>query len=562
VSWTSYAGIKKASIETSKQRLQSLTSQLSSMFGQSARGFITATQAGAHSNAVKYFLLTGGIDSSASALEELKILHKDTSSVFVELLDTELHPLLSSSKAGYNSPVKPAVVLSAIQVKADSCKVGILYNVRDSVFYPVIAAVAIDKQVIGYLIRWRLLVSNAKSVSQLSALLGTDANLVIGNTGGDLWTDMIKPLPNPLLTAVQHDNAYEYSRAGGPRVMAIPMPVANTKWTLLVEFSKGKMAEAADRFLKWLILIGCIIIVIGSFIAWLISRKITRPLQQLTVAASAIAGGDYNGGVRINRRDELGELARAFNSMSAQVNNAQQNLEHKVQERTAQLAAANNELEAFSYSVSHDLRAPLRAINGYAMMLKDDHQEKLDPEAKRLLTAVISNANTMGQLINDLLAFSKMGKKDLMPHAIDMKSLAQSCLDDLTSNDGRYNIRVEDLPSTPGDHVLLKQVWMNLLGNAVKYSSKEQSPQIEVGYKEDRNSVIYSIADNGVGFDMQYAHKLFGIFQRLHDQESFEGTGIGLALAKRIINKHGGEIWGESTPGKGATFYFSLPKKI
>jgi signal transduction histidine kinase len=560
VSWTSYEGIKKASLETGKQRLQSVTMELSSRFGQFARGFITSTQAAAHSNAVKQFLLSGGADSSTASLEILKTLHKDTSSVYVSLLDRELRPLLQSGKAGISSPFNPADILSVTPVKPDSCKVGILYKVRDSVYYPVIATVTHNKQLIGYIFRWRVLVSNSRSMSQLSALLGTDANLLIGNTDGSLWTDLIIPQDNPLLNATQHDNFYEYTRSGGGRVMAIPMPVANTKWTLLVEFSRYKMTEAAAHFLKWLILIGSIIIVVGSFIAWVFSRKITKPLQQLTSAASAIAGGDYHAAVKVDRSDELGELARAFNIMASQVSNAQQFLEQKVHERTGQLERANSELEAFSYSVSHDLRAPLRAINGYAMILKEDYHEKLDPEAQRILSAVVINASMMGQLINDLLAFAKMGKTEIIPHAIDMKALALSCVSELVKNDTRYTMNIDNLPVVPGDQGLMKQVWMNLLSNAVKYSSKQPAPVIHVGFKEDRDNVVYFVNDNGVGFDMKYVGKLFGIFQRLHDQQTFEGTGIGLALSKRIIDKHSGTIWAESTLGSGATFYFSLPK--
>lgn len=170
----------------------------------------------------------------------------------------------------------------------------------------------------------------------------------------------------------------------------------------------------------------------------------------------------------------------------------------------------------------------------------------------------------MGQLIDDLIAFSRISRKEVTHQPIDMKLLAETCVQEIQENNGKtkYSVHIESIPACHGDQSMIKQVWMNLISNAVKYSSRETSPSIEIGYREKENEHVYFVKDNGVGFDMQYAHKLFGVFQRLHSPEAFEGTGVGLALAKRIINKHSGEIWAESAPGKGATFYISLPKSM
>jgi PAS domain S-box-containing protein len=239
-----------------------------------------------------------------------------------------------------------------------------------------------------------------------------------------------------------------------------------------------------------------------------------------------------------------------------------ENLEKKVSERTAQLEVANKELESFSYSVSHDLRAPLRAVNGYAMMLKEDFQDKLGEEGNRVINTIITNARLMGQLIDDLLAFSRMGRKAMVIMQVDMQTLVGVCLREVLQNQTKdYQIKLNKLPSCNGDLNLLRQVILNLASNAVKYSSKTAQPVIEIGSTKDQDKRIYYIKDNGVGFDMKYSAKLFGVFQRLHSAQEFEGTGVGLALAKRIINKHGGEMWAESAVGQGATFYFSLPIK-
>lgn len=239
-----------------------------------------------------------------------------------------------------------------------------------------------------------------------------------------------------------------------------------------------------------------------------------------------------------------------------ELNNA---LEGKIVERTNQLESANKELEAFSYSVSHDLRAPLRAVNGYARMLEEDYKDLLDKNGKRLLTTIQQNANQMGKLIDDLLALSRLGRKEMQTQSIDMVKLIETVIREFTASNTR--IVLNEIHPALGDQALVKQVIINLLSNAIKYSSKCENPQIEISSIKKNTKIVYSIKDNGCGFDMAYANKLFGVFQRLHSQEEFEGTGIGLAIVKSIVNKHGGEIWAESILNVGSTFFFSLPHK-
>jgi light-regulated signal transduction histidine kinase (bacteriophytochrome) len=232
-------------------------------------------------------------------------------------------------------------------------------------------------------------------------------------------------------------------------------------------------------------------------------------------------------------------------------------LEGKVRERTAALEAANRELESFSYSVSHDLRAPLRAIDGYARMLDEDYAGRLDAEAQRLIGVVRANARKMGQLIDDLLAFSRLGRQAAVSVPLDMTRLARETADELR---GERVVHCAELPSTHGDAALLKQVWSNLIGNALKYSGKKADARVEVGAREAPGEHVYWVRDNGAGFDMRYADKLFGVFQRLHRADEFEGTGVGLAIVQRIVTRHGGRVWAEGRPGEGACFYFALPR--
>lgn|GEM_PF-2096720 len=236
-------------------------------------------------------------------------------------------------------------------------------------------------------------------------------------------------------------------------------------------------------------------------------------------------------------------------------------LEEKVINRTEQLMTANEGLEAFSYSVSHDLMTPLRAISSYSGILKDNYEARLDARAIRLIDRIIANSKKMGRLIDDLLAFARLGRQEVRNQHINMDSLVRSCIEELLQNypERKFNLKVHAMPSCEGDKGMIRQVWTNLLSNAFKYSLKAEEPKIEIGATDGEAMHIYFIRDNGVGFEMEYIHKLFGVFQRLHSDEEFEGTGVGLALVKRIINKHKGDVWAESSPGKGATFYFSMP---
>jgi signal transduction histidine kinase len=236
-------------------------------------------------------------------------------------------------------------------------------------------------------------------------------------------------------------------------------------------------------------------------------------------------------------------------------------LEQKVLERTSELQAINKELDAFSYSVSHDLRAPLRAVNGYAEILQEDFSPNLDDEGRRIVLAIQYNATKMGRLIDDLLTFSRLGRKELNKVDVDMKDLTEAVIRDLAKSvTHQARIEMSNLHQVEADYGLLYQVMYNLVSNAVKYSSKKEEPLVTISSEEKNKEIIYTVRDNGAGFNMQYADKLFGVFQRLHSQEEFEGTGVGLAIVQRIIAKHDGRIWAEGKVGEGAAFHFALTK--
>ena len=238
-------------------------------------------------------------------------------------------------------------------------------------------------------------------------------------------------------------------------------------------------------------------------------------------------------------------------------------LNAQLQRHVAELEDLNQELEKFSYSISHDLRAPLRAISGFARILKQEHAANLDPEGLRLLGVIQVNTERMGRLIDDLLALSRFSRQALVRSPVDMNALVSGVLADRVAAEAPRGaeIVVSPLPDADGDAALLKQVWERLIDNGVKFTEGVPAPRVDIGARADNGTTVYTVRDNGVGFDMQYAAKVFEVFQRLHPQSDYEGTGVGLAIVQRVIHRHGGRIWAESAPGRGATFFFTLGAK-
>ncbi len=238
-------------------------------------------------------------------------------------------------------------------------------------------------------------------------------------------------------------------------------------------------------------------------------------------------------------------------------------LNMELDEEIKKLEDANKELEAFAYSVSHDLRVPLRAIDGFSRILVEDYQEKLDEEGERLIGIIRENTKKMGQLIDDILQLSRAGRQEMNVTELDLESIILDVFVEIkqSSQERDIQLEIEPLPTVYGDRTLLQQVMINLLSNSIKFTKPREIATIKVGSKEGEGEHIIYIKDNGVGFDMKYSGKLFGLFQRLHGQNEFEGTGVGLSIVQRIIRRHGGDVWAYGKVDEGATFYFSLPHK-
>lgn len=564
--YISYLGVRKAALHVAQQRLKDLSAQLATALKPDTSAQAAQIRVLAGRAAMKQYLASGGKDSAAVVHHLVNNLRYDSLYPNVQIFSAG-HKLLWSGRGRRLTDAIPADSIFSVQKPEQQTWVGKLYAIGDTVLYPVIVTVYEDQKAGGYLVRWRRLYATAQSVNMLTQLMGKAA-LYLGNMNDTLWTDVRVPVHAPDIGKPITDGIYGYKRTTGDVISGI-RPIPNSPWLVSVEISESVVFLAANRFLYWLMLAGLILLGIGIAAAILLSRSLSRPLVSLTHAAARIAEGNF--GVedtlaQTNRKDEIGRLAQVFGAMSRKIHVSReeleklnQSLEVLVNDRTRQLQLVNEELESFTYSVSHDLRAPLRAILGYSHILSEDHAKDINDDARACLDVIKINAMRMGTLIDELLAFSKLGRKEIQRTPIDFAEMVTEVLRDIERSQAhKAAVRIHPLEPAMGDDTLLRQVWQNLISNAIKYSSGKEKPEIEIGSSRNGDEVIYYIKDNGAGFDMQYISKLFGVFQRLHHASEFEGTGIGLALVQRIINKHGGRVWASGEVGKGAIFYFTL----
>lgn len=550
-SWMSYMEAKQAAIKTGTERLRSLSGQLSSMFSQSIGSNLSITRTIGRHESVKNCLLSrdSACKNINGAFQKIK---QDTSTILVDILDSKRHPVFRHSKDSIQTQVDFSTLYTSM--KLDTGKIGNLVHIGDSIYYPFISGVTDDKNVIGYVVRWRMLNANSKSLETLSQLLGTKATIYLGNKDQSLWTDMIKVIPGPLPADTKNSTeTIEYTRKG-IKLISVQKAIDNTPWLLAMEAPQSQMMESADSFLRLIVIIGGSLMIIGIFIAWIMSRNITRPLNKLTVAVSNIASGNYSPSVAENRRDEVGKLARAFNAMVAQVRRARQELEQKIIE-SGQMNEQLRDLSAHLQNIREEERMHIaremhdelgQLLTGFKMdvsWLNKRLADSNDPALKEKLAEMLT-------IVDESVAFVRKLAAELRPGILDDLGLIPALEWHSKEFTKRYNIEVvfqslvKELHTSELVATGLFRMYQESLTNVARHSG---ASNVTATLQLSHGHIHLSISDNGKGFDMTaYGQK----------------KTLGLLGMKERAVMIGGKLDIQSEPGKGTTITITVPSRL
>jgi signal transduction histidine kinase len=611
--WASYRAVEASALAAGRERLQNLTQQLAALLQQSANNVSTKTATVANEPVIRSFVKS---PTTASRTEVQKVLQQfvapqDANSIRVELWTTDRLLLVSpESEATPLGDLTPEFKHSAAEPFRS---MGNIRPLKDTVAFPAVAAVKSDDgKVAGYLVRWRKFAASADTRQQMTRLLGTNATLYIGNQGNDTWTDLATIVAKPPLEVRTHEDVQMYDRDGNTPVLALARPIVGTPWLILVEFPDDVVLKPVSGFVKRMLIIGAFLLVMGVATAFVLSCSITGPLYELTAGATAISRGDHSRTVKINRRDEIGQLATAFNAMVEKLRESQRELERKVQDRTAQLEEANRRLELLSEShaekrsvaereredalealhntekqlvqsqkleavgrlaggISHDFNNLLTVILGYTDISKRSLQEG-DP-LLRNLDEISKASERASSLTRQLLAFSR--KQVMQPKVFDVNTVIsdlKKMLRRMIGEDVELRVSLEpELGNIKADPVQLEQVIMNLVVNARdampkggKLSIETSNVYLDESYAHEHVSVVpgeyvmLAISDTGCGMDEETRQQIFEPF--FTTKEPGKGTGLGLSMVYGIVRQSGGNIWVYSEEGTGTTFKIYFPR--
>ncbi|HET7296105.1 MAG TPA: ATP-binding protein [Gemmatimonadales bacterium] len=563
-SWAAYARIRSSASAAIRERLATVASQYAQALKTQRDQLVAAVQGVAESPAVRAYAahpIPAARSAAEAALRPVGL--QALQAVTVELWNTEPRRMLAvGDTARWGGAPTPTQLLQTLAT-ADSGAVGRFRAVGDTILYAVGAPVVTGGRTRGYVVQWRLVTLSAQARDQVSRLIGSQGHLLVGNASNDVWTDLSRRVEAPPVDVARGDSVLQYERAGDGVILATGRATPRTPWLVLVEFPRDAAEAPARVFLRQLTLKGVIILVIGLLAAWATSLTLTEPLARLTRAAELVAAGDYTQPVPVReRRDELGRLAAAFDVMVARVRESQQRLEERVRERTAQLQERNEELEAFAYSISHDLRSPLRAMEGFSQALLEDSGDRLDPAGRAHVERVAAAARTMDRLIDDLLAYSRLTRADLELAPLDLGGLVRASLQQLQADVERRRARItvdEPLPAVVAHGPTLAQVVANLIANGIKFVPPERTPEVRVKAERRDGRVRLWVEDNGIGIAPEHHERIFRVFERLHRVTDYPGTGIGLAIVRKAMERMGGTSGVESSVGGGSRFWVELP---
>jgi len=477
-----------------------------------------------------------------------------------------------------NLPIKYKLTLLSVLASSSAlvlaCASFVIYDMQ--IFRAeMVQQLSTQAKIVGYNSAAALLFHDSKSANETLAALSAEPDSVAAGIYSPAGKSFATYRQNgaesatALPAALQATNKADHRFAGGYLELLRPIIYQGENvGAIHIRASLGAMKTRLLRYIGIAAMVLLISIPASILISQRLQQRISRPIAALAETAKTISRDkDYSVRATANSRDEVGHLVLTFNDMlariqeqNAELQRARDEMEQRVIARTVQLEAANKELESFSYSVSHDLRAPLRGIDGFSQALLEDYGDHLDAQGKSYLQRVRAASQRMAELIDDMLSLSRVSRGEMKSQAVDLGALAQSIAAELQSADRRRQVEFTIAAGllAKGDARLLRVVLENLLRNAWKFTGKNSTAKIEVGVDRQNGQPVYFVRDDGAGFDMAYAEKLFGAFQRLHSSTEFQGTGIGLATVQRVIRRHGGRVWAESKVGQGATFYFTL----
>jgi signal transduction histidine kinase len=478
-----------------------------------------------------------------------------------------------------NLPIKYKLTLLSVLASSSAlilaCASFVIYDMQ-TFRAEMVQQLSTQAKIVGYNSAAALLFHDSKSSNETLAALSAEPDIVaagiyspVGKSFATYRLQNGDERATALPAALQATNKAEHRFAGGYLELSRPIIYQGENiGTIHIRASLDVMTNRLLRYIGIATVVLLISIPASIVISQRLQRRISRPIAALAETAKTISiDKDYSVRATASSRDEVGHLVLTFNDMlariqeqNAELQGARDEMEQRVIARTAQLEIANKELESFSYSVSHDLRAPLRGIDGFSQALLEDYGDRLDAQGKSYLQRVRAASQRMAELIDDMLSLSRVSRGEMKSETVDLGALAQSVAVELQNADRLRQVEFTIAAGllAKGDARLLRVVLENLLRNAWKFTGKNSAAKIEVGVDRQNGQPVYFVRDDGAGFDMAYAEKLFGAFQRLHSSAEFQGTGIGLATVQRVIRRHGGRVWAESKVGQGATFYFTL----
>lgn len=544
---SSYLTVRKTYLESGRERLRSLSVQLSALFGQSFQTFLQSSRASANQESIRAYLVNGTSEERLNALQDMQKLRQDSSTVSATLLDNQKKPLLHIIKEGIKEklPEDPLLLERSIP---DAGFIGNIYSVNELMYYPVVIPVIEGNKTVGYLQRWRKLSVSRQGILQLSQLLGTGATLYLGNKDGSLWSNLVRPIPPPTGIKDRGTGVFDFNGDNGPSIAA-SQGIQHTPWLLMVEFARSTLLEAPNRFLRWLVIAGMLFTAIGSFLAWIMSRNLTRPLKDLTDASSALASGDYSVAVPVERKDEMGKLARAFNAMSGKIRKAHATLEQQVRE-TGLMNEQLRDLSAHLQNIREEERMHIaremhdelgQLLTGFKMdviSVKRKLPRDLDPAVAKKLELMENNTNEAIKFVRRLSA-------ELRPSLLDDLGLIAALEWHSHEFENRFNIRVifqsqmTDLSVPPVIATGIFRIFQESLTNIARHA---KAHEVKATLSASDGSLKMEITDDGKGFDTTAQRKTLGL----------------LGMKERAI-MIGGDLNIRSTPGRGTTVVITVP---